>query len=213
LPHRPRRIFNQNGQDEAIIFSKDEAYPGDHETIIDSVLCDQVQSCLADNAVERGTGTRVKNSSLLVGLLFDREGHRMTPTHAIKNGRRYRYYVSRPLIVEARADVTGLRIPAAEIEQVVINRIRQLLSEPASVYAIIEAEATGPQRQQTLMARAAELARAWDRMSPLRMRAILLALIPADRGGRRPGDHSPSAAPSRCVTRRSSRPSKPEHGR
>src|SRR5271167_613681 len=38
------------------------------------------------------------------------------PTHAVKNGRRYRYYVSRPLIIGARADAApGLRIPAAEI--------------------------------------------------------------------------------------------------
>jgi site-specific DNA recombinase len=119
----------------------------------------------------------VKNPSLLVGLLFDGKGHRMTPTHAIKNGRRYRYYVSRPLIVESRSDAAGLRIPAAEVEQIVTNRIRQLLSEPASVFAIIEAHATEPRRQQTLIAQAAKLAQAWDRMSPLQTRARLLALV------------------------------------
>jgi site-specific DNA recombinase len=101
----------------------------------------------------------------------------MTPTHAIKNGRRYRYYVSRPLIVEGRSDVAGLRIPAAEIEQIVTNRIRQLLSEPASAFGIIKAHATEPRRQQTLIAQAAELAQAWDQMSPLRMRAMLLAAL------------------------------------
>jgi site-specific DNA recombinase len=159
------------------IVHKDEAYPGEHEAIIEPALWSTVQERLAENAVDRSTGTRVKNPSLLVGLLFDGEDHRMTPTHAIKNGRRYRYYVSRPLIVEARADAAGMRIPAAEIEQIVTNRIRQLLSEPASVFAIIEAQATEPRRQQTLIARAAELAQEWDRMSPLRIRAILLTLL------------------------------------
>jgi AraC-like DNA-binding protein len=159
------------------IVHKDEAYPGEHAPIIDLTLWDQVQSHLAENAVERSTGTRVKNPSLLVGLLFDGQGHRMTPPHAIKKGQRYRYYVSRPLIVDARADDTGLRIPAAEIEQIVTHRIRQLLSQPASVFAIIEAHAIEPRRQQTLIAQAAELAQAWDRMAPLPMRAVLLALL------------------------------------
>src|SRR5205823_1615403 len=96
------------------------------------------------NAVERGAGIRVKNPSLLTGLLFDSEGHRMTPTHAVKKGTSYRYYVSRPLIVGARADAAaGLRIPAAEIEQIVTNRIRRLLSEPASVFEILQAQIAG----------------------------------------------------------------------
>src|SRR5829696_4397315 len=107
------------------IVHKNETYPGEHQPIIDPALWDQVQARLAANAVERGAGTRVRNPSLLTGLLFDSEGQRMTPTHAVKQGRRYRYYVSRPLIVGARAKTAAaLRIPAAEIEQIVTNRIR-----------------------------------------------------------------------------------------
>ncbi len=133
---------------------------------------------LSENAVERGAGIRVKNPSLLTGLLFDSAGHRMTPTHAIKKGTRYRYYASRPLIVGARADAAaGLRIPAAEIEQIVTNRIRRLLSEPASVFEMFEAEAGEPMLQQNLIARAGELAGQFAQMSPLRMRVILLALV------------------------------------
>src|ERR1700687_5784435 len=86
------------------IVDKEQSYPGEHEATIDPALWDAVQARLAENAVERSTGVRVKNPSLLAGLLFDGEGHRMTPTHAVKHGKRYRYYVSRPLIVGARAD-------------------------------------------------------------------------------------------------------------
>jgi site-specific DNA recombinase len=159
------------------IVHKDQSYPGEHEAIIDPTLRDAVQARLAENAVERSTGIRVKNPSLLAGLLFDGEGHRMTPTHAVKNGRRYRYYVSRPLIVGARADAAGLRIPAAEIEQIVTNRIRRLLSEPASVFETLQAQPAEPLVQQSLMIRAAELAGGWAGMSPLRMRVILLAVV------------------------------------
>jgi DNA invertase Pin-like site-specific DNA recombinase len=99
------------------IVHKDETYPGEHAAIIEPALWDAVTARLAENAVERNTGRRVRNPSLLTGLLFDGEGHRMTPTHAIKNGRRYRYYVSRPLIVGSSAAAAGIRISAAEIEQ------------------------------------------------------------------------------------------------
>jgi site-specific DNA recombinase len=159
------------------IVHKDQTYPGEHEAIIDPALWDVVQARLAENAVERSTGTRVKNPSLLAGLLFDGEGHRMTPTHAVRNGKRYRYYVSRPLIVGARADAAGLRIPATEIEQIVTNRIRRLLSEPASVFEILEAQPGEPLLRQSLMTRAAELAGEWAEMSPLRMRVVLLAVV------------------------------------
>jgi hypothetical protein len=34
-------------------------------------------------------------------LAFDESGERLTPTHAVKKGTRYRYYVSRSLIIGA----------------------------------------------------------------------------------------------------------------
>src|SRR5216683_1402737 len=99
------------------IVHKEQSYPAEHEAIVDEALWETVQAKLAANAVERGSGERAKSSSPLAGLLFDAEGHPMTPSHAVKQGRRYRYYVSRPLITGSRANIAGgLRIPAAEIE-------------------------------------------------------------------------------------------------
>ena len=44
----------------------------------------------------------------------------MTPSHAVKNGAHYRYYVSSSLITKDRTETSaGLRIPAAEIQQLV----------------------------------------------------------------------------------------------
>src|ERR1700726_2134978 len=123
------------------IVHNDQHYSGEHMPIVDEALWDEVQVKLAANAVEHRNGERMKNASLPAGLLFDGQGHRMTPTHAIKKGTRYRYYVSNPLISESRSDaVGGLRTPAGDIEQLVINRIGQLLSEPAKVF-----EALAPQ--------------------------------------------------------------------
>ena len=137
-----------------------------------------LQNRIYRGEIERGAGIRVKNPSLLGGLLFDSEGQRMTPTHAVKSSKRYRYYVSRPLIVGARADASaGLRLPARSFEQIVTDRIRRLLAQPASLFEMLEAQAGEPTLQQRLMARAAELAGEWALMSALRMRVIPLALV------------------------------------
>ena len=39
----------------------------------------------------------------LAGMLFDGDGNRMTPSHAVKKGTRYRCYVSHPLITTAKS--------------------------------------------------------------------------------------------------------------
>ena len=102
----------------------------------------------------------------------------MIPTHAVKSGKRYRYYVSRPLITGARANhVAGLRLPAAEIEQVVTHRIRRLLADPGQVSELIEPQGRQAAIQQSLMARAAELASRWSELSAMRLRVVLINLI------------------------------------
>src|ERR1700726_3111759 len=120
------------------IVHKEQHYPGEHEPIIDEVLWQEVQTKLTANAVERATGERRLSPSLLAGLLYDGVGHRMTPSHAVKKGMRYRYYVSHPLITKAReAAPRGLRIAAAEIEQVVTSEIHRLLRHPSRISALM----------------------------------------------------------------------------
>src|SRR6202049_3161421 len=100
------------------IVHKEQSHPGEHPPIIDQPLWDAIQARLAGNAAEQTSGARNRQPSLLTGMLFDGDGNRMTPSHAVKKGTRYRYYVSRPLITKDRPDrFAGRRIPAAEIEQ------------------------------------------------------------------------------------------------
>jgi site-specific DNA recombinase len=60
-------------------------------------------------------------------IIFDSKGVRLTPTHAVKCGKRYRYYTSQSAIKRTsdRAEVT--RFPAQAIEGLVIAQIHQLL--------------------------------------------------------------------------------------
>src|SRR5205807_6290714 len=108
------------------IVHNQQSYLGEHEPIIDQPLWDVVQAQLAGNATQHNDGGKTRQPSLLAGMLFDGDGNRMTPSHAVKKGTRYRYYVSRSLITKDRTeDSAGLRVPAAEIEQLVTSRVRQ----------------------------------------------------------------------------------------
>ena len=131
---------------------------------------------LAGNTTERISGTRTRQPSLLAGMLFDAEGNRMTPSYAVKKGRRYRYYVSRPLMTQdQRESSTALRTPAAEIEHLVTSRVRQWLLDPSSIYKVTRLR--DPSAQRRLVARAAEVGKSWLELSGARRRAFLTAMI------------------------------------
>ena len=61
-------------------------------------------------------------------------GERLTPSHAVKKNRRYRYYVSAALITEAGTDrAQAWRLAAREIEEAVIRILADALTSPASL--------------------------------------------------------------------------------
>jgi len=101
-----------------------KVHSGEHQAIVDQALFEAVQTKLAASAVARQL--RLKGSpAILAGRIFDDRGNRMTPTHTNKRGARYRYYVSHALL-QKRKDKAGSvpRVPAPEIESVVLNALR-----------------------------------------------------------------------------------------
>ena len=111
-------------------------------------------------------------------MLFDGDGNRMTPTHAVKNDTRYRYYVSRPLITNDQTEGSaGLRIPAVEIEQLVTSRVRQWLLDPGSICQATSTRFADPATPRRLAARAQEIGKRWPELPMMRQRAVLTALI------------------------------------
>jgi len=160
------------------IVHKGQFHPGKHTPIIDQPLWDAVQAQLDSNAAERNSGTRNHQPSLLAGMLFDGDGNRMTPSHALKMGTRYRYYVSGSLITKDRTQTSaGLRIPAAEIEQLVSARVHGWLLDPGTIYKSTAAWLPDPSMQQRLVARAADIGKHWPELPVARKRAVLAALI------------------------------------
>jgi hypothetical protein len=105
-------------------------YPGQHEAIIDDRTWEDVQTKLRGNAAPRRSKSNTPSPTLLTGLLFDDRGDLLCPTHAVKRGRRYRYYVSKRIAHGCQKDQTAWRLPAAEIDGVVRGLIIALLSDP-----------------------------------------------------------------------------------
>ena len=160
------------------ITHKGNAYPAEHQPIVDKVLWDQVQAILAENRVDRATGADAKQPSLLAGLIFDEFGERLTPSHAVKKGTRYRYYVSRSLIVGTAKDKsTGRRIPAANLETLVITKLRRFLADEGAVLNVIREEHVDGAAQNRLIARGVKIAKEIESLAPNRLRAVLMTLI------------------------------------
>jgi site-specific DNA recombinase len=101
---------------------KDVYHPGQHASIIDQELWDQVQQCLAGNRIGNKMHSRKTEPSSLAGKLFDALGEPLVPVHANKKGRRYRYYVSKSLLNNPKKDaINGWRLPAQEIERTIMH--------------------------------------------------------------------------------------------
>lgn len=108
---------------------KDQTYPGLHHAIIREDLWQRVQGQLAENKIIRASRRNASLPSPLAGKLFDGSGTPLTPSHATKSGRRYRYYVSKRLLVDAGTDGAGWRLPAREVESAVELAISEALDK------------------------------------------------------------------------------------
>src|SRR5437660_2341857 len=113
------------------IAHKGQLYPGQHPSLIDDETWTAVRDQLAAHAGDHRRRAKAAEPSLLAGLLVDANGERLTPSHAVKKGRRYRYYVSAALITDAGTDREGWRLAAREIEDAVIRILADALTSPA----------------------------------------------------------------------------------
>ena len=160
------------------ITHKGNAYPGEHPAVIDKALWDEVQAVLTENRVNRATASDAKQPSLLAGMLFDENGERLTPTHAIKKGTRYRYYVSRSLITgAANGRSKGRRIPAANLETLVISKLRTFLADQGALLDAIQDHRPNAVEQTRLIGRGRQIAKELGTLAPDQTRAILMTLL------------------------------------
>ncbi len=110
------------------ITHKGASHAGEHPAIVTPDLWDQVQATIACNRAEPQRRTRRTEPSLLTGILHDGDGRRMAPSHAAKGMKRYRYYVT-PASERTATDPPAWRVPAHDVETIVVDRLRALLCD------------------------------------------------------------------------------------
>jgi DNA invertase Pin-like site-specific DNA recombinase len=168
-------LQNRTYRGEAV--HKNNAYPGEHKAIIDKPLWDAVQTVLSENRIERASGTNSKAPSLLTGLLFDETGERLTPTWSVKKGKRYRYYVSTSLVKGgSNVPSTRRRIPAGDLETILIERLRKFLSSRKELLGALDEAHLDKAGHRQLIDRGEQTAAEFGQ-SPERDRAIIAVLV------------------------------------
>ncbi len=103
---------------------KGTIYDGEHEAIVAGDLWDRVQTVLESNRYQR-TKRNTASPSFLKGLLFTLAGTRYSPSHAKKQGKRYRYYQT-PKNKVSTVD----RLPAPQLETHVVSELKTLFEDP-----------------------------------------------------------------------------------
>jgi len=119
-------------------------YPGQHPAIIDLDLWDRTQSKLCEQGPGPLARARKTAPSPLMGKLFDEAGRALTPSHASKNGRLYRYYISSPIMRGKRGSADGWRIPAPRMETAVADAGARCLADRANLAAALESAGLAP---------------------------------------------------------------------
>lgn len=170
-------LILQNRLYRGEIAHKGNVYPGQHQAIIDGRLWDAVQEKLAANRKARFLATGAQAPSLLSGLLFDDSGTRMTPTHANKRGRRYRYYISAALLDPRKSAGSSMRVPASEVEGVVVDRVRTLLGSRKEIADALAALELRAGELEAALNRAAEFGKKWLILAPEAIRDFVRQTI------------------------------------
>lgn len=158
---------------------KGTAYPGEHEPIIERALWDRAHAILRESPRKRAAASRARTPALLKGIVFGPTGTAMTPTHTRRNGRLYRYYVSTDVLKRDSASCTLRRVPAAEIENAVIDQLRGLVRDSSIVVrAWRTARKSLPNISEVEVRRALErFDPLWDELFPAEQARVVQLLV------------------------------------
>jgi site-specific DNA recombinase len=108
-------------------------HPGQHQAIVDRAVWERTQQQLQEHRVRPKSHASLEKSPL-TGRLVDENGAGLTPSHARKGERKYRYYVSRNFPAQGLAPSrVGWRLPARELEDRVAAAVGEMLGDESAV--------------------------------------------------------------------------------
>ena len=156
---------------------RNESYPGKHEAIIPRDLWERVQAKLKSDNQGRRDGVKTNCSSMLVGLLQDTVGNRFSPTHTVKNGKRYRYYVCHAAAKDSDRQSKPIRLPAYDIERQVSLRLQSFLQSANEVIMRLAILGDHPELTHQLIMSAKKQAEEWPTASPAAVRDFVRRVV------------------------------------
>ena len=158
---------------------KGTAYPGEHKPIVTRELFDRVRATLQVSPRMRASSTRASAPALLRGLLFGPTGCAMSPSHSRKGDKLYRYYVSQSVIKRGAEGCPVSRVPAAEIENAVVNQLRGMLRAPEVIIAtwISARPELGEMSEDGVREVLAGLDPLWDELFPAEQTRVIQLLV------------------------------------
>src|SRR5467141_3535963 len=156
-------------------------YPGQHAPLIDGAIWAAVQAQLAANHHENRARTNAKSKSLLAGLIYDDAGNRLISSHATKNGKRYRYYVTPEATGRsvAAASLPKLRLPDTMIDELLRVKLQSYLSDKAQISNLLRETRCRPAEIGSGLGIASELADSLMSGSPMAQGVADLARVTA----------------------------------
>lgn len=158
---------------------KGVSYPGEHDAILDRKTWDKVQAHLQIDPRKRSNAARGQTPALLKGLIHGPDGTAMSPSHTRKKGMLYRYYVSQTILKQARTDMPVGRVPAAEVEKIVVDQVRILLRSPEIIVRTWrQARETSPELTEAEVRTAlVEFEPLWNELFPAEQARIVQLLV------------------------------------
>jgi site-specific DNA recombinase len=156
---------------------RNDVYRGEHEAIIQRDLWDGVQAKLRSANQGRRNGIKANCSSLLVGLIQDTAGNRFDPSHTVKNGKRYRYYVWQATAQGSDRQRKVIRLPAYDIERQVSLRLQSFLQSPNDVMKGLALPGDRPELTHHLILAARKQAAEWSTAPPTAVRDFVRRVV------------------------------------
>jgi len=166
------------------IVHRGQAYPVQHEAIVDQAAWAAVQAVFAVNDDERRRATRGRRSPafLLAGLVATDQGERMQPSFTKKGrGQYYRYYV--PQSVQAFGAKRGHpigRLAAEPLEELVLAQIHAALQAPERIQSVSDAvrsQGAGVTEPEVVLPMLHNFAAVWQSLYPAEQQRIARLLI------------------------------------
>lgn len=161
---------------------KGKHYPGEHQGIVCQEIWDQVQEHLqnGDRKLKGPKADRAsKAPSLLRGLLFSEQNRVFTPGYTQKGPKFYRYYINTDAIKLGKTGCEIQRVPAGEIETVVVEKLRHVLRSPEVLaHAVREVCALRPKIGEIEAIRTLQsIDPVWDQLFPAEQANIVRTMV------------------------------------